>query len=112
MEPRALPPGSSPDFDFDEWMLLARQDPAAYFRRREQVIQNFINAHPAQSANLRAMQARIDAARAIAGTPDKALRTIMQMLEDRVGALGDQMQLLHGELTKLQAAVPADRLAN
>lgn len=99
-----------PDFDFDEWMLLARQDPSAFFQRRQQLIEDFINAHPHQSANLRAMQAQIDATRAMAGTPDKALGKLMGMLGDQVAALGGQMQMLQDELQRLHHTVDQNLL--
>lgn len=100
------PPGESPEFDFDEWLLLAQKNPAAYFQRREKVISEFISAHPEHAARLQETQDRVDAMRAIAGSPDQALRGIMQMLEDQVDALGNQMHQLRDELENLQAMVP------
>lgn len=107
---RPSPFSATPDFDFDEWMLLARRDPAAFFQRRQRLIDNFIDAHPQQAANLRAMQSQIDAARAVAGTPDKALGVLMGMLGDQVSALGGQMQLLQDELQRLNHCVANEAL--
>jgi hypothetical protein len=87
------------DFDFDAMSALARTDPAAFFARRAQLIEDFIAAHPAHAAGLRETQARIDALRAIAGGPLAAARGIAGLMGDHLEALGGQLARLRDELS-------------
>ena len=87
-------------FDFDEWRRLAERNPRAYFRKRERVVAQFISAHPGQEPGLRLLQDRIDALRATAGSPQVALRGIMQLMGDHVTALKAHLIRLQQELSE------------
>ena len=91
-------------FDFDEWRRLAERNPRAYFRKRERVVAQFISRHPGHEAGLRMLQDRIDTLRATAGSPQLALRGIMQLLGDHVAALKGHMLRLQHELSDLSSA--------
>lgn len=101
----ALPdPSDFPQhFDFDEWCRLAERNPRAYFRRRERMVAVFIASHPGHEPALRRLQDRIDGLRATAGSPQAALRGIMQLLEDHVVALKGHMLQLQNELQEMSA---------
>lgn len=92
-------------FDFDHWCALARRDPAAFFRERERVIQEFIDAHPQQREQLRELQSQIDGMRAVAGTPAKSLQGLFGLLDDHLGALSGQLRELRTETARLQEIV-------
>lgn len=84
--------------DFDHWCNLARTRPELYFREREQVIGRFIDSHPpAQAARLWDLQLKIDGARAIAGSPLRATRLMITMMEDNLGALHANFLILQHE---------------
>ena len=90
------------NFDFDHWSQLARQDPAAFFAEREQMINAFISSAPlAHREMLREMQRMIDSTRAEAGTPMKAVRQMMGMMADRLDAMHGQLQQLREESQEL-----------
>ncbi len=51
----------SEPFDFDHWLRLARQDPAAFERQRQAVIEAFLNTLPPERrSRLERLQWRID----------------------------------------------------
>lgn len=80
------------EFDFDHWCELASREPARYYRERERVISDFIDAHPAEEAlRLRELQAHVDATRALAGAPLKATRQLLGLMEDRLEAMRDRL---------------------
>ena len=82
-------------FDFEAWRLLAQRSPSAYFQARERAIERLINSHPpAQAARLRDFQAHIDSVRVLAGSPIKATRELMGMMEDRLEAMGGRIRAL------------------
>lgn len=63
-------PRSQPQFDFDEWACLARQDPPSFEARRREVLEAFIEQCPAsRRQRLRGLQWRIDRERERCGTP-------------------------------------------
>jgi len=94
-------------FDFEFWNNLARTDPQAFFRERERVIRQFIDdAHPEARDRLIDLQAQIDGMRAMAGTPQAALRGIFGLLDDCLGALGGQLAELRREADHLRALMP------
>ncbi|MEC5396832.1 DUF3135 domain-containing protein [Uliginosibacterium sp. H1] len=100
---------SHENFDFDYWSALARRDPAAFFAERTQMIDAFIASVPAQHRDgLRNLQHLIDATRLEAGTPMQAVRKMMGMLGDQLGALQGQLVELRKESDRLAAA--AERL--
>ncbi|MDQ8021010.1 MAG: DUF3135 domain-containing protein [Moraxellaceae bacterium] len=100
---------SHENFDFDYWSALARRDPAAFFAERAQMIEAFIASVPPQHRdNMRNLQQLIDATRLEAGTPMQAVRKMMGMLGDQLGALQGQLVELRKESDRLVEV--ADRL--
>ncbi len=77
-------------FDFDEWSLLARRDPAAFEARRAALIEDFLSRIPTPGQRrLRGLQFRIDMERRRARTPMAAcLRLSSLMWDSLVGARG------------------------
>lgn len=76
------------DPDFDALKQLSETDPQAYFAERARLIEAFFESVPAERREaLRSFQAQIDAVRASAGTPAKAVENLMGMLSDYLGAL-------------------------
>jgi len=58
------------DFDFEEWATLARDDPAAFERRRREVVQAVIDSAPAHlHQRLEGLQFRLDLERSRSSTP-------------------------------------------
>mgnify|MGYP001398933073 CR=1 FL=1 len=90
-------------FDFDHWMQLAEKDPMVFFRARERAIRLFIEAHPDSASRLTELQARIDAMRAVAGSPLQAARAISAMLERNLEQLAETLQKLQTEAEAMQA---------
>ncbi|MEZ5626727.1 DUF3135 domain-containing protein [Denitromonas sp.] len=92
------------DFDFDAWSNLARRSPAAFFRARERAIDRMIAAHPpAQADRLREFQGQIDSVRALAGSPIKATRELVGMIEDRLEAMRARVSTLRRTADELDA---------
>jgi len=81
--------------DFDTLRHLSETDPQGYFAERARLIEAFLESvPPARREELRRFQADIDAVRASAGTPAKAVENLMGMLADRLEALlGHTVQL-------------------
>jgi hypothetical protein len=95
-----------PTFDFDHWSALAKCDPAAFFAARQRMIEEFIASAPAHHRDaLRDMQRLIDATRLEAGTPMQAVRKLMGMLGDQLGALQGQLHSLRDESDRLASVV-------
>ncbi len=96
----------SEQFDFDGWKDLAHADPQAYFAERRRVIENFINTCPPdKQAVLRDLQGRIDASRAMAGSPNQSVRELSRMMEDYLLALSERLMALHRETSALQSSL-------
>lgn len=96
----------SEHFDFDGWKDLAHADPQAYFAERRRVIENFINTCPPdKQAVLRDLQVRIDASRAMAGSPNQSVRELSRMMEDYLLALSERLMALHRETSALQSSL-------
>lgn len=71
----------SKPFDFDAWMMLARSDPEAVEKMREDAVEEFIAlAQPDMQPRLRALQWRIDMERARAGTSLSACIRLSNMM--------------------------------
>lgn len=69
--------------DFDAWVALARQDPAAFEALRQDLIDGFISqAGPAQQRRLRCLQWRVDLERKRASNPMAACIRLNQMMWD------------------------------
>jgi hypothetical protein len=76
-------PGLVSNFDFDEWKTLAISDPDAFERRRQAVIDDFLNSVPeSRQRRLRGLQFRIDMERRRARNPLGACIKISAMMWD------------------------------
>ena len=80
-------------FDFDYWKNLAEQDPAGYFRARDEVLRECIAEHPGYLAGLAELQGHIDATRVLAGSPLQASRALFGLMEDQLHRLGGPRRL-------------------
>lgn len=92
-------------FDFDHWKQLAEQDPAAFFLARDRALRECITRHPEQAQQLAGLQRRIDASRALAGTPLQASRVLMGMMHEHLSELGDKLAELQHETDSLRALI-------
>lgn len=82
---------SDPTFDFEAWARLARENPEAFERRREQEIRKLIDARPDRRHRLEGLQFRIDAERKLARTPLKACLRISTLMWNSFYDLKDQL---------------------
>ena len=90
--------------DFDTLRHLSDTDPKAYFSERTRLIEEFIASVPPERAPmLREFQAQIDAVRASAGTPAKAVEGLMGMLSDHLHALLGHTAQLANQAAQLRA---------
>ncbi|MCB1906386.1 MAG: DUF3135 domain-containing protein [Rhodocyclaceae bacterium] len=86
------------DLDFDALRELAEHKPAQYFRERKRLIEGYISSHPPQQqARLREFQLQIDRVRAQAGSPLRATRMMMGMMEEQLEALRERLLSLQAE---------------
>lgn len=91
--------------DFETLKQLSETDPQAYFADRARLIEAFFESVPAERREaLRSFQAQIDAVRASAGTPGKAVENLMGMLSDHLGALLGYTAQMAREAQLLRAA--------
>ena len=90
-------------FDFDHWKHLAERDPAGFFQARDEALREWIARPPEQADLLAGLQARIDATRALAGTPLQASRALMDMMHEHLRELGDRLIELQQETDALRA---------
>jgi hypothetical protein len=88
--------GAAPQkFDFDEWMRLARCDPAEFERRRRVAIESAISHASARSQHkLRGLQWRIDMERQRARSPMAACIRISSMMWESVAGQGGLLEVL------------------
>lgn len=85
---------SNTEFDFDEWVRLAREDPDAYEDLRKQLIQEVIdNTSPEIKRRLQGLQWQIDQIRSTSANPMASCLRISQMMWDSV--LGDHGLIEH-----------------
>ncbi len=76
------------EFDFDEMLRLARDDPDAYERKRELMIQEVIDSTPPEvKRRMEGLQWQIDQIRSTSANPMSSCLKISQMMWDNV--LGD-----------------------
>jgi hypothetical protein len=83
------------DFDFDQWMKLAKEDPETFEKQRLDIIQTVINEAPAQMhQRLNGLQWRIDGEIKLAKNPMDACLKIYQMMMDSVYQPGGLLEAL------------------
>jgi hypothetical protein len=93
------------DPDFETLKRLSETDPQAYFAERARLIEAFFESVPVDRREaLRSFQAHIDAVRASAGTPGKAVENLMGRLSDHLGALLGYTAQMAQEAQHLRAA--------
>ncbi|MCB1890211.1 MAG: DUF3135 domain-containing protein [Rhodocyclaceae bacterium] len=101
------------EIDFDAWCNLAERRPDLYFRERERLIDRFIGQFPPdQAERLREFQLQIDHARAEAGSPLRATRRMMGMMEDQLEALHARLLCLQSETDRLTTIIRKARDAS
>lgn len=71
---------SGPEFDFEAWAKVARENPEEFERRRQQEIRKVIDARPDLRHRLEGLQFRIDAERKLARTPLKACLRVSTLM--------------------------------
>jgi uncharacterized protein DUF3135 len=82
------------EFDFDEMVRLAKEDPDAYERKREAMIQEVIdNTSPEVKRRMEGLQWQIDQIRTTSANPMSSCLKISQMMWDNV--LGDEGLVEH-----------------
>ena len=97
------------DFFFEEWAFLASIDPAAFERRRRQVIAEFLRTSGQQRACGELLQRRIDVLRERIVDPRESLVAMARMLSEQLNLLGEHLDAMRDVLGKLCAAEkPAD----
>ena len=74
--------------DFDEWMMLAKNDPEKFEEKRRKRIEAFFNNVPEDKVQrLRGLQWQIDQTRKLASTPMASCIAISNMMWDSVSRL-------------------------
>jgi len=77
--------GINTDFDFDEWMRLAKEDPDAYESMREKMIQDVIDStSPEVKRRMEGLQWKIDQIRTTSTNPMSSCLKISQMMWENV----------------------------
>ena len=88
--------------NFEDWVSLANEDPDAFERLRQELIDEFIDsAPPDRRKHLRSLQWRIEQERARSQTPLGACIRITRMMWERLtsaGGLVDQLRNLSNSL--------------
>lgn len=78
------------DFDFDEWSMLAQNDPEAFDRKRKEVLWRVVEGNQ-DNRRLSGLQCRIDLERIRAHTPLKACLCLSDMMWDSFFELKDAL---------------------
>lgn len=74
--------------DFDEWMMLAKNDPDKFEEQRRKRIELFFNNVPEEKLQrLKGLQWQIDQTRKLAGSPMASCIAISNMMWDSVSRL-------------------------
>lgn len=90
-----MQPDPSVSFDFDTWATLAREDAAAFERRREELLQQFIAQAPQHlQERLRRLQWRIDAERRRYKHPLKSCMALHAMMWESMYGSGGLLEAL------------------
>jgi hypothetical protein len=85
------------DFDFEEWALLAKTDPAAFEAKREEAIAQLIDgASPRMQTRLRGLQWRIDMDRRRSSNPLSSCMNIFNQMWTSVYGERGLLDALHG----------------
>lgn len=97
--------------DFDEWMMLAKNDPDKFEEQRRQRIESFFNNVPEDKIQrLRGLQWQIDQARKLASTPMASCIAISNMMWESVNRLQEQqyelVNLATGKAQKPEKKAP------
>lgn len=91
-----MQPDPSVSFDFDTWATLAREDAAAFERRREGLLQQFIAQAPQHlQERLRRLQWRIDAERRRYKHPLKSCMAVHAMMWESMYSSGGLLEALN-----------------
>ncbi|OHC66571.1 MAG: hypothetical protein A2045_00220 [Rhodocyclales bacterium GWA2_65_20] len=69
-----------PDVYFNEWAFMAKADPEVFEQRREQCINQLLSQSGQHRQQLQALQARIDAQRKLANSPQEAVIAISGLM--------------------------------
>jgi len=89
---------NSAEFDFDEWVKLAKADPDAFEYKRQEMIQDVIDkSSPKIKRRMQGLQWQIDQVRATSPNPMASCLKISQMMWDTTigkNGLVDHMQQL------------------
>lgn len=73
------------EFDFDEWVRLAKDDPDAYENKRTEMIQEVIDStSPEVKRRMQGLQWQIDQIRSTSTNPMSSCLKISQMMWDKV----------------------------
>lgn len=93
---RPLHPDPNTAFDFDTWAALAREDAAAFERRREELLAQFIAQAPEHvQERLRRLQWRIDAERRRYKHPLKSCMALHAMMWESLYGRGGLLEALN-----------------
>ncbi|MGQ9686732.1 MAG: DUF3135 domain-containing protein [Thiobacillaceae bacterium] len=91
-----MQPDPSVSFDFDTWATLAKEDAAAFERRREELLQQFIAQAPQHlQERLRRLQWRIDAERRRYKHPLKSCMALHAMMWESMYGSGGLLEALN-----------------
>ena len=94
------------DFDFDQWMSLAEQDPEAFEKKRRNLIQATINEAPEKMhQRLNGLQWRIDTEIKLATNPLDGCLKVYRMMMDSVYKPGGLLDAL----TMTDSVVKSDK---
>ena len=95
------------DFDFDDWVKIAREDPEGFELRRREAIEALIDSAPAeQQARLRGLQFRIDLERSRSTTALSACIRLNRLMWDQFALLRESLDALNAELSGHRERLP------
>ena len=77
------------NFNFDEWALLAKADPAAFELGRRSLLDKLIYTSGRKELLCKWLQREIDDVRNRAVTPQDALQSITEMMNDQLVFFGE-----------------------
>lgn len=84
--------------DFDHWCQLARRDPAAFERKRRQLVEALIDdMPPKRQQRMRRLQWRIEAVCATSANPTAACMQLSSMMWDSLYRQRDLISNFYGQ---------------